>query len=132
MGKQNVNGTVTLGKNGYSSYVHLWELFDLRNGQQAKRKWTIWTQALPTDIKEGDWIEVEGEFGISVSKDMDGKPMTYTDKDGNEITKHDLSLNDVNILQVKMKDNSGAEGRDLDDVRKYDTAQNRDLMEQPF
>lgn len=113
-----VNGTITLPKSGYSKFVHLWELYDLPNGVQAKRKWNIWTEALPTDITEGSWIEVQGDFGMSVSK-LDGIPRSYEDKSGNQITAHDISLNNVDILQVKGKENNVPAGVDLDDVRKY-------------
>jgi hypothetical protein len=133
MGLQNINGTVTLPKNGYKGHVYVWEKFDLANGKEVSRKWVVWTTAFPTDITEGTWVEVQGEFGISVARDMDGKPMTYTDKNGDEITKHDLSLNNVNIIQVKEKNNPIPEGVDMDDVRKYGTAQNRGIIDDnPF
>jgi len=84
------------------------------------------------DITEGAWIEVQGDFGMSVSK-MDGVPKTYTDKNGVEITAHDISLNNVEILQVKFKENNIPAGTDMNDVAKYGTIQNRDLLdENPF
>jgi hypothetical protein len=127
-----VNGKVTLPKNGYSGHLYLWELYDLPNGVEAKRKWTLWTQSFPTDILEGTWVNVKGSFSISVAKDIEGKPMTYTDKNGNEITKHDLSLNVVEILDIKEKRNPTEDGVDLDDLRKYGTITQELLNDQPF
>jgi hypothetical protein len=133
MAKVRVAGTISLPKNGYKSFINLWEIYDLpKTGIEAKRLWKVWTTALPTDITEGSWIEVEGDFSISVDKDMEGGIRTYQDKNGNNITAHSISIQDPTILQVKMKDNSAAEGVDLDDARKYGQGQNRDLMEQPF
>lgn len=128
-----VNGTISLPKSGYKSFINLWEIYDLpKTGQEAKRLWKVWTTALPTDITEGSWIEVEGEFSISVDKDMDGQIRTYQDKNGNNITAHSISIQNPAILQVKMKDNSAAEGRDLDDAVKYGMTQNRDILDSPF
>lgn len=132
MAKVKVNGTISLPKSGYKSFVNLWELYDLNNGQEAKRLWKVWTTALPTDITEGSWIEVEGDFSMSVDKDMEGGIRTYLDKAGNSITAHSISIQEPVILQVKMKDNSGATGIDLDDARKYGMGQNRDILDNPF
>ena len=123
-----VNGTITLPKSGYKSYVNLWELYDLPNGNSAKRLWKVWTTALPTDIVEGSWIEVEGDFSIRVDVDMDGQIRTYQDKNGNTITAHAISIQNPAIIQIKAKDNSGAIGHDLDDERKYGTPLQQDLM----
>lgn len=133
MAKVKVNGTISLPKNGYKSFVNLWEIYDLpKTGQEAKRLWKVWTTALPTDITEGSWIEVEGDFSIAVDKDHEGQIRTYQDKNGNIITAHSISIQEPVILQVKMKDNSAAAGIDLDDARKYGTSQNRDLLDNPF
>lgn len=118
MAKVTVNGTVTFPKSGYTGLVYLWELYDLNNGVQAKRRWTLWTKALPTDTTEGTWVNVSGDFSISVSK-LDGVIQTWTDKDGNAITSQDISLNNVELLEIVLKDNPVPEGVDLDDVRKY-------------
>lgn len=118
MARVTVNGTITLPKSGSTKLVHLWELYDLPNGVEAKRRWTLWTQALPSDTVEGTWVNVSGEFSMSVSK-LDGVPQTYTDKNGNLITAHDIALNDVELLDIKIKDNPVPENVDLDDVRKY-------------
>lgn len=131
MAKVTVNGTITLPKSGSSKLVHLWELYDLPNGVEAKRRWTLWTQALPSDLTEGTWIEVRGTFSMSVSK-LDGVPQTYPDKNGNLITAHDISLNDVEILEIKMKENSVPAGVDLDDVRKYGKPGFHAIDDNPF
>lgn len=128
-----VNGTITLPKSGYKSFVNLWELYDLPNGNQAKRLWKIWTTALPVDITDGAWIEVEGDFSIRVDKDMEGNIIKYTDKSGNEITAHAISIQNPAIIQVKLKDNSGAIGRDLDDERKYGSPLSQEAFDEaPF
>jgi hypothetical protein len=131
MAKVSVNGTITFPKSGSSKLVHLWELYDLPNGVEAKRRWTLWTQALPTDITEGTWIDVRGTFSMTVSK-IDGVIQTYPDKNGNQITSHDISLNDVEIVEIKMKDNPVPAGVDLDDVRKYGKPGFHALDESPF
>jgi hypothetical protein len=115
-----VDGNITLPKSGYTKFVYLWELYDLPNGVQTKRRWNVWTDKLPTDIVEGSWIEVQGDFGMSVSK-IDGAIRTYEDKSGNQITSYDISINNVEIIKVKAKENHVPDGVDLDDVRKYGT-----------
>lgn len=131
MAKVTVNGTITLPKSGSTKLVHLWEAYDLPNGVAAKRRWTLWTSALPSDTTEGTWVNVSGDFSMSVSK-IDGVPQTYADKNGNLITAHDISLNNVELLEINLKDNPVPAGVDLDDVRKYGKPGFQTLDDNPF
>jgi hypothetical protein len=123
-------GTIQASKS--MSVINLWTTnYNDKLQKDIKTLYKVWL-AVPGDWTEGSWIEVEGSLSVRPSFLQDGTPRTYQDSKGNTITAHDLNVNDVNIIQVKLKEANAPEGVDLDDARKYGTAQNRDLMEQPF
>lgn len=130
MAKINVNGTVTTPSKTGSFFI-LWEKFDLANGMEAKRRWTVW-QPVPINWTEGTWVEIEGEFGESIQRDEMGAPKTYQDSKGHINTQRDLVINNAVILREKVAA-PAPEGLDLDDARKYGTAQNNDILDtNPF
>lgn len=91
-----VTGNVAEVIDGQYARIKFWEKFDFK-GQERNRAWTAWTgQANIADIKEGDYIEIEGSLGTKVA--------TYTPKDAIEpknVVEH--SLNDVSITRVVPK-----------------------------
>lgn len=91
-----VNGTVSNVTNAQYQIVKFWESYDFK-GQERHRIWTAWfSNNLPGELQEGDWIELEGTLSTKVS--------TYTPKDSTEakaIVEH--SLNEVSVLQLKPK-----------------------------
>lgn len=130
MAKITVNGTVTTPSKTGSFFI-LWEKFDLNNGTEAKRRWTVW-QPVPISWTPGTWVEVEGEFGESVQRDETGAPKTYQDAKGFVNTQRDLVINNAVIIKEVIAA-PAPESIDLDDVRKYGTAQNNDILDSnPF
>jgi len=91
-----VNGTVAEVTDGQYPRIKFWEKFDFK-GQERNRAWTAWTEnANISDIREGDYIEIEGSLGTKVS--------SYMPKDATEmknVVEH--SLNDVSITRVVPK-----------------------------
>ena len=125
-----LSGTVSVSKS--SSVISLWTTnYNDKLAKDIKTLYKLWMD-VPGDWTDGTWIEVEGTLSVRPSFLQDGSLRTYQDSKGNTITSHDLNVNDVNIIQVKLKEANAPEGVDLDDARKYGTGQNRDLMEQPF
>lgn len=125
-----LNGTVQASKS--SSVISLWTTnYNDKLQKDIKTLYKLWMD-VPGDWTDGTWIEIEGSLSVRPSFMQDGTVRTYQDSKGNTITAHDLNVNDVRIMQAKVKDNTGAAGIDLDDARKYGTTQNNDLMEQPF
>jgi hypothetical protein len=125
-----LSGTVTVSKS--SSVVSLWTTnYNDKLAKDIKTLYKLWMD-VPGDWTDGTWIEVEGSLSVRPSFLQDGTLRTYQDAKGNTITSHDLNVNDVRLIQAKVKDNTGAAGIDLDDARKYGTTQNNDLLEQPF
>ena len=91
-----VNGTVSQITNDRYQILKFWETYDFK-GQERHRIWTAWfDNNLPSNIAEGDWVEIEGSLGTKVS--------TYKPKDSDEdksIVEH--SLNEVALRQHKPK-----------------------------
>jgi hypothetical protein len=115
MAKIKVDGKVTTPSKTGSFFI-LWERFDLNNGMEAKRRWTVW-QSVPVNWTPGTWVELEGEFGETIQRNEDGSPMTFTDKNGHLITQKDLVINNAVILNEKIAAPM-PDGLDPDDVRK--------------
>jgi hypothetical protein len=114
-----VAGTVQLTKTESRSVITLWDTtYNDKLQKDIKTAYKVWTD-VPGDWTEGTWIEITGTLSVRPSINMDGTPRTYVDSKGNTITAHDLNINDVTILNAKIKDNAGATGRDLDDEAKY-------------
>lgn len=116
MAKINVNGTVTTPSKTGSFFI-LWEKFDLNNGTEGKRRWTVW-QPVPINWTEGTWVEIEGEFGESIQREETGAPKTFSDKNGHLLTQRDLVINNAVIIREKIAA-PAPEGLDADDARKY-------------
>lgn len=130
--KITVAGTVQLTKSGSTSVLTLWDTtYNDRLQKDVKQAYKVW-MSVPLDWTEGTWCEVTGVLSVRPSTNQDGTPRTYVDSKGNIITAHDLNINDVTILDYKLKDNSGAEGRDLDDERKYGSFNQSLLNDNPF
>jgi hypothetical protein len=114
-----VAGTVQLTKSESRSVITLWDTtYNDKLQKDIKTAYKVWVD-VPGDWTEGTWVEVTGTLSVRPSTNIDGTPRTYVNNKGETITSHDLNINDVTILNAKVKDNSGAEGRDLDDERKY-------------
>lgn len=125
-----LSGTVTVSKS--SSVISLWTTnYNDKLAKDIKTLYKVWMD-VPGDWTDGTWIEIEGSLSVRPSFLQDGTVRTYMDSKGNTITAHDLNVNDVRLIQSKVKANETPAGIDLDDVRKYGTTQNNDLMEQPF
>lgn len=125
-----LNGTVQLTKSGSSSVVTLWTTnYNDKLAKDLKTAYKLWLP-VPGDWTDGTWVEVEGALSVRPSMNQDGTPRTYQDSKGNTITAHDLNVNDVIVLQAKIRSEAPT-GIDLDDARKYGS-QNRDLFENPF
>jgi len=125
-----LSGTVQASKS--LSVISLWTTnYNDKLAKDIKTLYKLW-MPVPGEWTDGTWIELEGSLSVRPSLLQDGTPRTYQDSKGNTITAHDLNVNDINILQVKLKESNAPLGVDLDDARKYGTAQNNDLMEQPF
>lgn len=129
--KIHLNGTVQLTKSGSTSVVTLWTTnYNEKLAKDLKTAYKLWL-AVPGDWTDGTWVEVEGSLSVRPSMNQDGTPRTYLDSKGNTITAHDLNVNDVRVIQAKIRAEAPA-GTDLDDARKYGSAQNGDLLDAPF
>jgi len=125
-----LSGTVSVSKS--SSVISLWTTnYNDKLQKDIKTLYKLWMD-VPGDWTDGTWIEIEGSLSVRPSFLQDGTLRTYQDAKGNVITAHDLNVNDIRLIQAKVKDNAGATGIDLDDAAKYGTTQNRDMMENPF
>jgi hypothetical protein len=125
-----VNGTVTTPSKTGSFFI-LWEKFDLNNGMEAKRRWTVW-QPVPITWTEGTWVDVEGDFGESIQREDDGKPKTFLDRNGHSLTQRDLVINNAVILAEKISQ-PAPDNVDMDDVRKYGTPLQQTILDDnPF
>lgn len=125
-----LSGTVQAGKS--LSVISLWTTnYNDKLQKDIKTLYKVW-MPVPGEWTDGTWIELEGTLSVRPSMLQDGSPRTYQDSKGNIITAHDLNVNDVNIIQVKLKESNAPAGIDLDDARKYGTTQNNDLMDAPF
>lgn len=66
------------------------ETFQLRNGDEAKRYFTVWTKET---AKEGDRLSVQGELGVKLDE--------YTNKEGEKKQKISVNINDALIMQME-------------------------------
>lgn len=91
-----VSGDVSgITTGGQWNIIKFWESYDFK-GQERHRIWTAWMDAIPADLAEGDWIEIEGTLGTKVS--------TYSkpgDEQPRNVVEH--SLNECSILRVVPK-----------------------------
>lgn len=126
-----LNGTVQLTKSGSTSVVTLWTTnYNDKLAKDIKTAYKLWLP-VPGDWTDGTWVEIKGSLSVRPSTNQDGTVRTYTDAKGQTITAHDLNVNDVQIINQKIRNEAPA-GTDLDDARKYGTTQNADLLENPF
>jgi hypothetical protein len=130
--KITVAGTVQLTKSGSSSVITLWDkTYNDKLQKDVKTAYKVWMN-VPGDWTEGTWCEVTGTLSVRPSTGIDGLPRTYVDSKGNTITAHDLNINDVTIVNVKLRDNTVPDGVDLDDVRKYGKPGFHAIDDNPF
>lgn len=130
--KITVAGTVQLTKSGSTSVLTLWDkTYNDKLQKDIKQAYKLWMN-VPLDWTEGTFVEVCGILSVRPSMNMDGTPRTYMDNKGNTITAHDLNINDVTILNVKLRDNNVPDGVDLDDVRKYGKPGFHAIDDNPF
>jgi hypothetical protein len=117
--KITVAGTVQLTKSGSSSVITLWDkTYNEKLQKDVKTAYKVWMN-VPGDWVEGTWCEITGTLSVRPSTGIDGLPRTYVDSKGNTITAHDLNINDVTIVNVKLAEARDSSNVDLDDIRKY-------------
>ena len=119
--KHEVAGTVQLTSTGNTSVLTLWnKAYDEKLQKDVTQPYKLWMN-VPADWTEGTWVEVTGSLTMRPAKNIDGTFRTYLTAKGETVTAHELHLNDIKVLQVKIKTGADTSNVDMDDVRKYGT-----------
>lgn len=128
-----VSGTIQRTSTGSTSLLTLWNIsYNDTLQKDVKQPYKLWMQ-VPADWTEGTWVEVSGVLTMRPATNIDGTYRTYQTAKGDTITAHELHLNQIDVLQVKIKTGADTTGIDMDDVRKYGTPLQQTIMDDnPF